>query len=116
MFSICLLAMSSFAASDTFSGRWSIKTNIAGHDSEATCSFTEKQSELSGSCETEQGHLEITGKVDGKKISWHHASEYNGTPLTVLYSGTADSDSQLTGTIDVRPIGATGTFTGNKMK
>lgn len=111
-----LVQPEAFGASEGITGSWDLKTSIAGHAAEQTCAFTQQGSHLSGTCKTEQGNIEITGKVEGNKLSGQHNSDYNGTQLTIVYNGTADSKSDLTGSIEVQPLGATGTFTGKRVK
>ncbi len=71
-----------------------------------------KTMSLGGSCATEHGDKPLTGKVDGTKITLSYDSEYEGTPLTVKYSGTIDSAAaKLSGSVSVEQFGVDGDFT-----
>jgi hypothetical protein len=114
--SILLASASAFAvAADNVSlnGKWAVHSNIAGNESDVDCTFTQKDNDLSGSCASDQGDKSLTGKVDGRKIAWSYKSEYNGTPLTVKYSGIIDpATNKLSGTVTVDEFGVDGDFTG----
>ena len=59
------------------------------------------------------GDRPLAGKVDGQKIAWSYDSEYEGSPLTVKFSGTIDSAAtKLAGSVSVEQFGVDGDFTG----
>jgi hypothetical protein len=85
---------------------------VAGNESDVECTFIQKDNALGGSCATDHGDKPLTGKVDGPKITWSYDSEYEGTPLTVKYSGTIDSAAaKLSGSVSVEQFGVDGDFT-----
>jgi hypothetical protein len=97
----------------SLSGKWTIHLNVEGNESNPECTFIQKDSDLSGSCATENGDKPLAGKVDGQKITWSYDSEYEGTPLTVKFSGTIDSAAtKLVGSVSVEQFGVDGDFTG----
>jgi hypothetical protein len=102
-------------ADGTISGKWQVHQNIAGNDSDQTCTFTQNGGELSGSCETSQGKVQIAGKVEDKKVTWSFKSEYNGTPLTVNYIGTLEA-SKMAGSVTVPEFGVDGEFTATQSR
>ena len=92
-----LLAFASaltFAADKaSLSGNWQVHSSVAGNDNDQSCTFTQKDNDLTGTCTTnENKNVNITGKVDGKTVTWSYKSEYNGSPLTVNFEGKLDSD------------------------
>jgi hypothetical protein len=97
-------------------GTWKTQQNIAGNESSSDCTFTQKDTDLSGSCVSERGKVEITGKVDGKKVTWSYKSEYNGNPLTVIYNGTIESATKIAGTVSVPEYSVDGEFTATQTK
>ena len=92
LFLSILLASASVSAARadnaSLSGKWEVHSNVAGNESDVACTFTQKDDDLGGSCATDHGDRPLTGKVNGTKITWSYDSEYEGTPLTVKYSGT----------------------------
>jgi hypothetical protein len=100
----------------SLSGKWKVHSTVAGNESDLECTFTQKDNDLSGTCTTDSGDKNITGKVDGAKISWSYDADYNGTPLTVKYSGTLDSDGKLAGGVHVDPFDVDGDFTATAPK
>jgi hypothetical protein len=115
-----LLAYAHVAISATdnpsLSGTWQIHNNIAGNESERACTFAQSGNELTGTCPSERGPVNLTGKVDEKKISWTYKSEYDGTPITVKYQGRLDSAKKIVGTVSVAEYGAEGEFTATLSK
>ncbi|MGA8598536.1 MAG: hypothetical protein WB676_27780 [Bryobacteraceae bacterium] len=109
-----LAALPSFA--DPLAGKWQIHSNIAGNESDLTCDLTQKDADLSGTCKSEQQTVTITGKVDGKKVTWSYKSEYNGSPLTVNYEGKLESDTKIVGTVTVPEFSVDGDFTATLSK
>src|SRR5271167_2917699 len=86
-------AASSLAADNTsMNGKWKIHNDIQGNESDVTCTFTQKDKDLSGSCTTDNGDKPLSGQVDGKTITFQYDSEYEGTPLTAKYSGALDAE------------------------
>jgi hypothetical protein len=100
---------------DPLSGKWTVTSSIAGNESKLDCTFTQTKSDLTGSCAGEQGAVKITGKVDGSKVSWSYASDYNGTALTITYKGKLDA-GKITGETTVDPFGVSGEFTATPVK
>ncbi len=105
------------AAADTpLAGKWLVHNSIGGNESDQTCTFEQNGSELAGSCTSELGTVKITGKVEGKKVSWSYKSEYQGTPLTAKYTGTLDSENRISGTVSVEEFGVEGEFSAAPSK
>ena len=106
------------AAADNaaLSGQWKVHSSIAGYDNDQTCTITQKGNEVSGSCTSDQGTVQIVGKVDEKKVSWLYKSEYNGSPLTVSFKGTLNSEAKITGSVTAEEYGVEGEFTATLAK
>ena len=105
------------ADSAPISGTWNIHINIAGNESDAVCTFTQKNTDLAGTCKSDSGEGKASGKVDGTKITWSYDSEYNGSPLTLKYVGTLDSAAnKIAGTVNVEQYGVDGDFTATLSK
>jgi hypothetical protein len=115
---LCLLIASAFAlpAADapSLTGKWQVFTSIAGNDSDMACTFTQKDADLTGSCATQRGNVDIAGKVTGEKVAFSYKSEYNGNPLTIEYSGAKDSETTLKGNVNVPEYGVGGEFSASR--
>ena len=105
-----LCASSAFAAPN-LTGKWTIHNNIAGNENDQVCQLAESDNKITGSCNSQDKDLPITGTVDGNKVTWQYQSDYNGTPLTLIYTATLDDSGKIAGTVEVRPFGVTGDFT-----
>ena len=105
------------AADDaSLSGKWQISMSIGGTDREQACTFSQKDKELTGTCNTDRGIVQISGKVDEKNVNWKYQSEYNGSPLTVSFKGTMDSAAKIKGRVTAEEFGVEGEFTATQSK
>ena len=95
-------------------GAWTVRADISGNQSESNCTFTQKEADLTGTCNSDRGSVTITGKVDG--VSGQFDTPYEGQTLTVYYSGTSQSADKITGTVNVQPMNVSGEFTATKAK
>ena len=111
--SILLFATSTFAAGKpNLTGEWNIHNNVAGNESDQPCKFVLAENKLTGTCKSaEDKDAAITGSLDGNKLTWQYESEYNGTPLTMIYTATLDESGKIAGSVEVEPFGVTGEFT-----
>jgi hypothetical protein len=94
-------------------GKWKVHT-VMVQESDSVCTFTQKDTELTGNCEGDNGKNDIIGKVEGNKVTWSFKTDYNGSPLTVSYEGTLDSDAKMAGPAHVAEMGIDGDFTAVK--
>ena len=111
---LCAFALSLAADTPSLTGKWKVSASIAGNESEAVCTFSQKDSAVTGNCTTEQGTVEISGKIDGDKVTWSYKSEYQGTPLTVKYEGAIASAKVIKGSVEVPEFSVGGDFTANR--
>jgi hypothetical protein len=112
---ILLTAIPALAA-DTLSGKWVIHQSVAGNESNVSCTFTQTGEELTGSCAFPTGAVKVSGKVTEKKVAWTIESEYNGSPLTLKYTGTLESATKMSGSVYVDPYGVDGEFSASPEK
>jgi hypothetical protein len=113
-----LFAASAFAAgAPNLSGQWTLHNSIAGNESDQPCKFVLTDNKLTGSCKgQEEKDLEVTGTLDGNKLTFKYDSDYNGTPLTLTYTATLDDSGKIGGNVEVQPFGVTGDFTATPVK
>lgn len=119
LFPILLASTFLLAAADNpppISGKWQIHNSIAGNESDMTCTLTQKQAELTGTCSSDNGSVNISGSVDNKRVNWVYKSEYNGGPITLTYKGTVESADKITGSVTVEEYGVDGDFTATPSK
>ena len=74
------------------------------------------ENKLTGTCKGQEKDVEITGSLDGNKVSWKYESDYNGTPLTLIYTATLDDSGKISGSVEVQPFSVTGDFTASPAK
>lgn len=108
---ILLLAMP-LAAADV-SGKWKAEVDVAGTVATPEFTFQQAGDKLTGTYKGMLGETGITGTVEGKKIRWVLKGNYGGDTITVIYTGTIESDTLIRGSIDFGGQ-AEGTFTAKK--
>ena len=111
-----LCSAMAFAAPSSVTGKWSVHRNISGNEGDSSCSFTQTDKTFTGSCKSEDRETDVKGTVDGNKVSWTFNTDYQGTPLTVTYTGTLDDSGKITGTVDIQPYNVSGDFTATSVK
>ena len=109
-------AVAAGAQSPGVDGRWDVHATVGGTVSDMTCTFTLKDAELTGKCSTDQYAHDVTGKVDGKTVTWQFNTPWEGQTLTVTYTGTLEAADTMKGTVDVQPLSVTGDFTATRVK
>ncbi len=112
-----LFASSAFAAGGPgLSGQWSVHNSIAGSESDQECKFVQTDDKLTGTCKSNDKEVQITGSLDGRKITWTYESDYNGSPLTLTYTATLGDSEKIAGSVEVEPFGVKGDFTAAPKK
>jgi hypothetical protein len=112
-----LFAPSAFAAgAPSLTGQWSVHNSISGSESDQECKFVQTDNKLAGSCKSNDKEVQVTGALDGNKVTWKYDSEYNGTPLTLTYTATLDDSGKIAGSVEVQPFGVSGDFTATLSK
>jgi len=94
----------------SLTGNWKIHMIVGGNEQTQRCSFTQTDKALAGTCDSDHGDVKIAGTVDDMKATWKFDSEYNGTPITLVYTGVFDDKGKLTGSVEVQPFNVTGDF------
>ena len=104
------------AGAPTLTGQWTVHNSIAGNESDQECKFVQTETKLTGTCKGTEKDVLITGSIDGNKVTWKYDSEFNGSPLTLTYTGALDDSGKIAGSVDVDPYGVTGDFTATPSK
>ena len=103
------------AAADTsLSGAWQIAAQGAGRESLRSCSITQKDAELSGTCD--HGKSKLAGRVDGKKVTLTISAESEGGAVTLLHNGTVEDPSTIRGTVTAVEFSIDGDFVATRSK
>jgi hypothetical protein len=103
-------------ATPSVAGKWTIHRSIAGNEGESICTFNLTGDNVTGDCQAEGNKADLTGTVDGNKVTWKYDVDYNGSTLTLTYTGTLDDTGTLSGTINVQPFNVDGEFTAKPFK
>jgi hypothetical protein len=107
-----LAALNTAPVTDSVPGTWQITGDVAGNAVKAICMIRQSGAALNGSCSDATNRpYPLTGEVKDGKVTFQYEIDYQGQPLTIVYSATFASAKELKGTIEVKPMGASGTFT-----
>jgi hypothetical protein len=103
------------APTTSVDGSWTLALNIQGNTGTPTCSFKQDGAKLTGTCTAPNDkESPATGEVTDKKVTFRYDIEWEGSPLTLIFTGAIESESDMKGTIDVQPAGVAGDFTAKK--
>ncbi|HTU51081.1 MAG TPA: glycoside hydrolase family 130 protein [Acidobacteriaceae bacterium] len=108
--STLLFASSAFGAHN-LTGKWAIHSNVAGNESDQECKLVVTDGKITGVCKAQDKDNPVTGTVTGNKATWQYQSDFNGSPLTFIYTATLNDSGKIAGTVEVRPFAITGDFT-----
>jgi hypothetical protein len=112
LLALALATSMHLAPADSVTGKWQLKGDVVGNPLNSTCDFKQTGTTLSGNCVDAQGQPQpITGQVKDGTVTFTHGGDYQGTALTITYTGKLKTPTQIEGTIDVKPFSAEGTFT-----
>jgi hypothetical protein len=105
------------AAPASVVGTWNLSTNVHDNTGTATCTFKQEAEKITGTCSTPNNTpSEVTGEVADTKVVFRYNIEWEGNPLTLVFTGTIDSDTTMKGAIDVQPMNVPGEFTATTAK
>jgi hypothetical protein len=108
-----LTALHAGTPADSIKGSWSLKGDVVGNPFAEVCEINQTGASLAGSCVDAKGATQmVTGQVKDGVLTFQHGGDYDGQELTLIFSGKLETPTKLTGTIEVKPFSATGTFTG----
>lgn len=98
----------------SLTGKWEVFLSVSGYEVTMQCSFTQEGQELEGSCTSENGTVEVKGKVEEKNVTWPCTSEGGGEKHDVRMKGVIESGSKMKGTVEVLSYGVEGDFTATR--
>jgi hypothetical protein len=104
---------STAAAAANLTGTWTFEVQSDAGTGTPTMVFKQVGEKLSGSYSGLLGEAPLTGTVTGKNITFQITANVQGTSLTVVYSGTVETDAAVKGTVKLGDLGE-GTFTAKK--
>jgi hypothetical protein len=117
LLAFALAAIAARGAEDvSVAGEWRIRRSAAGAQSTQTCTLTRAGEEIGGSCSADRGPVKVTGKVEGRKVTWTYQTERDGGPLTVIYRGVIESPDTIKGSVSAVEYGIDGEFTATRVK
>jgi hypothetical protein len=113
---VLLSVLSSAGAADPVTGTWQIAGEVYGNPVTSVCTFQQEGETLTGSCSSDGGgRQEITGRVAESAVTFQYRGDYEGQPLTVVYTGSLTSAEEIRGRMEVHPFDVEGTFTAKRV-
>lgn len=109
-------ALAPAAEDPSLTGKWQLQLSAAGRESRLECTFDQKSADLTGTCTNDRGTQQLTGKVEGKTANWTFKSDSEAGPVTVVFKGTLESPTKITGTVTAVEFSVEGEFTATLSK
>jgi len=95
-------------------GKWVFNVTTSAGTGTPTVTLKQQGDSLTGHYSSQTlGEADLKGTVKDKKIAFTFHIELQGTPLTVNYVGTIESNDAMKGTVDIGGA-ASGTFTAKR--
>jgi hypothetical protein len=97
-------------------GAWTMEvTTDAGGTTTPSMTLQQNGTALTGHYSSETlGEADVTGTVDGNRVTINFAVDMQGQEVPVTYAATVGADGVMTGTIDLAGGLASGTFTARR--
>jgi hypothetical protein len=112
---LVLPVFATWSAPAAVAGSWTLATNVQGNTGDATCTFKQDGEKITGACSAPNNtQSDVTGEVTDTKVTFRYVIEWEGQPLTLVFTGTLDTDTTMKGTMEVQPMGVPGEFTAKK--
>ena len=110
-----LACSTALAAPANISGTWLTQTEVQGIAVNETCVLQQtSDGKLSGTCDTSGGKFKVIGMVSGTSVNFSHPAAYQGEDSTVSYFGKLDDETTISGSLDLQPLNAGGSFAMKK--
>ena len=94
-------------------GKWALTVETQAGTGTPSVEFTQDGETLTGNYSSQVfGEQKVTGTIKGNAITFGFKASFQGSDVTVTYTGTVDG-STMKGTVTLSGLGE-GTFTGKK--
>lgn len=111
---LTLMPASRLSAQVNMTGEWALTVDVMGQVSNPSMTLQQDGMAITGHYSSAQlGEQDVTGTVDGDKVTVTFDADFGGQTATVTYSGMVDADGAWSGDFDLAGL-ASGTFTGQK--
>ena len=111
---LCASVVSLAAQATDVSGKWVLTVQTSAGGGSPTLDLKQEGAKLTGHYTSAQlGEADVTGTVEGTKVTVKFAVDVQGTHLDVVYTGTLKGKDSMEGTVNLGGLGE-GTFTGKK--
>jgi hypothetical protein len=96
-------------------GAWAMEVTTETGTTTPSMTLVQDGTRLTGQYSSETlGEAEITGTVEGSRVTLAFSASLQGQEVPVAYAATVDANGVMTGTIDIAGGLATGTFTARR--
>jgi len=96
-------------------GEWVFEVQTDQGSGSPVFTFKQQGEKLTGKYKGLFGEADLTGTVKGNLMKFSFNADAQGTPVTIVYEGTVESNNSITGKVDLGGLGQ-GTFTGKRSK
>ena len=109
-----LLSASSACAAQNLTDLWTIHSKINDSESNVECKLVVTDSKITGTCNFQDKDRQVTGTVDGVKVTLQYDADYNSAAFTLIYTGTLDHSGKIAGIVHLQPFNVDGLFTATR--
>jgi hypothetical protein len=119
VFFVAIFAVATSAGAATraadIAGTWLFSVDVGGTQGAPTFVFRQQGEALTGTVSNARGQQKISGTVKGDKAVFGFAVTRDGQPFRATYSGTIESATTMTGTVEFSgALSGSGTWTATR--
>jgi hypothetical protein len=96
------------------SGTWALQVVIESNTRTPTAVLKQDADKLTGTYKSQIGEAPVTGRIQGNEFSFQLTLTFDGTPVTIVYTGTVEENA-MKGSVSAGDL-ASGTFTGKRQE
>ena len=96
------------------SGTWALQVVIESNTRTPTVVLKQEADKLTGTYKSQIGEAPVNGRIEGREFSFQLTLTFDGTPVTIVYTGTVEENA-MKGRVSAGDI-ASGTFTGKRQE
>jgi hypothetical protein len=92
-FSFTLILAASASAQKSVAGEWDAVFNTPGGPQPLKLALKVDGEKLTGTAKRSRGDVQLTGTIKGDDISFAYSIDYNGSPVTITFTGKVKGDT-----------------------
>jgi len=95
------------------SGAWHLTGAIANVNIDRVWTIRQSDNKIEGPCKNQMGETALSGEVKGADVTWKYQANYQGSKVSLVFTGALVSDVEIKGTISTAEADGSYAVTGS---